>query len=52
MGATASGTALVTRFTGIPVAGWLGSFGARAFNHLGKYTLHMGNATGIAELMY
>ena len=59
MGTASSGTALVTSFTGIPVAAWLGSFGARAFNRLGKYTLHMGNvtngnitnATHIAELM-
>jgi hypothetical protein len=27
------------------VAGWVGSFGARAFNRLGKYTMHMGNVT-------
>lgn len=59
IGATASGTSLVTPVAGIPVAGWLGSFGARAFNRAGKYTLHMGNvtngnitnATDIAELM-
>lgn len=59
MGAGASGTALVTSFVGIPVAGWLGSLGARGFNRLGKYSLHMGNvtsgnitnATDIAELM-
>lgn len=59
MGATSSGTALVTSFAGIPITGWLGSLGARGFNRLGKYTLHMGNvtngnitnATDIAELM-
>ena len=59
MGATSSGTALATSFAGIPVAGWLGSLGARGFNRLGKYTLHMGNvtsgnitnATDIAEFM-
>lgn len=59
MGAVSSGTAIATSFTGIPVAGWLGSFGARGFNRLGKYALHMGNvtsgnitnATEIAELM-
>ncbi len=59
IGAASSGTALATSFAGIPVAGWLGSFGARGFNRLGKYTLHMGkvtsgnitNATSIAELM-
>jgi len=45
VGATSSGTALVTSFAGIPVAGWLGSFGARGFNRLGKYSLHMGNVT-------
>ena len=59
VGAASSATALVSSFAGIPVAGWLGSFGARSFNRLGKYTLHMGNvtsgnitnATDIAELM-
>lgn len=59
MGAASSGTALVTSFAGIPVAGWLGSLGARGFNRLGRYTLHMGNvtsgnitnATEIADLM-
>lgn len=59
IGAASSGTALVTSFAGIPMAGWLGSFGARGFNRLGKYTLHMGNitngnitnATAISELM-
>jgi hypothetical protein len=59
MGTVSSGTALVTSFAGIPATGWLGSFGARGFNRLGKYTLHMGNvtsgnitnATDIAELM-
>jgi len=59
MGAASSGTALATSFAGIPVTGWLGSLGARGFNRLGKYTLHMGNVTSgnitnvtdIAELM-
>ena len=59
IGAAASGTALATSVAGIPIAGWLGSFGARAFNRAGKYTLHMGNvtngtitnATDIAEFM-
>jgi len=59
MGATSSGIALVTSFAGIPMTGWLGSLGARGFNRLGKYTLHMGNvtngkitnATDIGELM-
>ena len=59
MGAASSGTALVTSFVGIPSAAWVGAFGARSFNRLGKYTLHMGNvtngnitnATAIADLM-
>lgn len=59
LGAASSGTALVTSFAGIPIGGWIGSFGARGFNRLGKYTLHMGNitsgnipnATEISELM-
>ena len=59
VGATSSGAALVTSFAGIPMTGWLGSFGARGFNRLGKYALHMGNvtsgnitnATEIADLM-
>lgn len=59
IGALSSGTALVTSFAGIPVAGWFGAFTARGFNRLGKYTLHMGNvtsgnitnATDIADLM-
>ena len=45
LGAASSGTALVTSFAGIPAGAWVGSFGARAFNRLGKYTLHMGNVT-------
>jgi hypothetical protein len=45
IGAVSSGAALVTSFAGIPAAGWLGSFGARSFNRLGKYTLHLGNVT-------
>jgi hypothetical protein len=44
-GAASSGTALITSTLGIPVTGIVGSFGARAFNRLGKYTLHMGNVT-------
>jgi hypothetical protein len=51
VGAAASGTALVTTFTGIHVSGWLGSSSARGCNHLGKYILHMGNVTEIGELM-
>ena len=59
MGAASSGTALVTSFAGIPMTGWLGSFGARGFTRLGKYTLHMENvtsenitnATAIGDLM-
>ena len=58
-GAASSGVALATSFLGIPITGLLGSFGARAFNRLGKYTLHMGNVTNgnitnvtdIADLM-
>ena len=45
LGAAASGTALVTGFAGIPVTSWVGAMGARAFNRLGKYALHMGNVT-------
>ena len=59
IGAASSGTALVTSFAGIPMAGWFGSFGARSFNRAGKYALHMGNVTSgnitnttdISELM-
>ena len=59
IGAASSGTALVTSFAGIPVAGWVGSFGARSFNRVGKYSLHIGNVTSgnitnttdISELM-
>jgi len=58
-GAASSGTALATSFMGIPITGLVGSFGARAFNRLGKYTLHLGNVTNgnitnvtdIADLM-
>jgi hypothetical protein len=58
-GAVSSGTALITSFAGIPLTGYIGAFGARTFNRLGKYTLHMGNVTSgnvtnvtdIAELM-
>ena len=59
LGAGTSGTALVTSAAGIPAAGWLGAFGARGFNRLGKYSLYMGNVTNgnitnttdIADLM-
>ena len=59
IGAASSGTALVTSFAGIPLAGWVGSFGARSFNRVGKYSLHIGNVTSgnitnttdISELM-
>ena len=59
MGATTSATALITQYSNIPVVSWLGSFGSRGFNRLGRYTLRMGNvtngnitnATDIAELM-
>ena len=49
--AASAGTSLVTSFAGIPAAGGIGSFGARGFNCLGKYTLHMGNITAISDLM-
>lgn len=45
IGAAASGTALVSNYLGVPALGFLGSVGARTFNTLGKYTLHMGNVT-------
>ena len=45
MGALSSGTALVTSFAGIPALGWVGSFGARGCNRVGKHALHMGNFT-------
>lgn len=45
IGASSSSIALITSFTIIPLAGWLGSFGARGFNGLGKYPLDMGNIT-------
>ena len=45
IGATSSGTGLVTSFFSIPTAGVVGSFGARGFNRLGKYAFHMGNVT-------
>lgn len=45
VGAAASGTALVTSFAGIPVEGWVDSFGGRTFNRLGKYILHIENVT-------
>jgi hypothetical protein len=59
MGAASSGTALATSCVGILLTGWVGSFGARGFNRLGKYSLHMGNitngnltnATDISDLM-
>ena len=59
VGAVSSGTALTGSFFGIPAAGALGTFGARAFNRLGKYSLTLGNftngnftnATEISELV-
>jgi len=59
MGAAASGTALVTSYTGIPALGWVGGLRSKGLNRLGKYTLHLGNitngnitnATEIADLM-
>ena len=58
-GAVSSGVALGTTALGLPVVGVVGSLGARSFNRLGKYSLHMGNVTSgnitniteIAELM-
>lgn len=59
IGAGSSGVALLSPVTGIPVLGWVGTFGARGFNRLGKYSLYMGNVTNgnitntteIADLM-
>ena len=45
IGAGSSGVALLSPVTGIPVLGWVGTFGARGFNRLGKYSLYMGNVT-------
>ena len=45
MGAASSGTALIGGYFGIPATGAVGAFGARAFNRLGKYSLHVGNVT-------
>ena len=45
IGAASSGTAFVTSYMGLPQVGVAGAFGARVFNYLGKYTLHMGNVT-------
>ena len=45
MGATSSGTALVTSFMGIPMAGWVGALGARSFHKLGKVSLRLGTTT-------
>lgn len=44
LGAASSGTALVTvtSFASIHVTAWVGSFGARAFNWVGKYSLRLG----------
>ncbi len=44
-GTVASGTALAGGTFGIPVVGAVGALGARAFNRLGKYSLHVGNIT-------
>lgn len=59
LGAATSGSAFISEAAGIPALGFAGSFGARAFNRLGKYTLYMGNITNgnitnsteIADLM-
>lgn len=45
LGTASSGTAVVAEFAGIPVMGLAGSFGARTFNRLSKYSLQMGNVT-------
>ena len=45
VGAASSGTAIASGFFGIPVAGAIGTLGARAFNRLGKYALTLGNVT-------
>ena len=44
IGAGSSGVALVSPVAGIPVLSWVGTFGARGFNRLGKYALYMGTA--------
>ena len=43
IGAAASGTALVSNYLGISHVGLAGTLGARTFNRVGKFTLHMGN---------
>ncbi|MEL6164944.1 MAG: hypothetical protein AAFR37_14720 [Cyanobacteria bacterium J06628_3] len=45
VGAISSGTCIVTSYMGIPVTGLVGAFESRAFNRLGKYSLHLGNLT-------
>ena len=57
--AVSSESALASNALGMLVLGLAGTFGARAFNRLGKYLLHVGNITngsitnltGIAELL-
>ena len=59
IGAVSSGTSIADSSLGIPAAGAIGNFGARAFNRLGKYSLTLGNftngdftnATEISELI-
>ena len=41
-GSICSGSAVITSFIGIPIAGLVGCFGARAFNRLGKYFYYLG----------
>jgi hypothetical protein len=50
IGAVASGTVLVTSYTGIPTLGWVGGLGSRGLNRLDKYTLHIGNVTNTTEI--
>lgn len=42
-GSICSGSAGITSFIGIPIAGLVGCFGARPFNRLGKYCYYLGN---------
>jgi len=44
-GATSAGVALTSSVFGMPTTAVVGAFGARSFNRLGRYTLHIGNLT-------